>query len=216
MRRLATIVVFALVWVSISAVAAVGQADPEANQPDFWCEPGQGLKIEPVATPFVVPVPEEGTTWTLLVLKGGTTNETVVNPIPGQGYSHSVAANSHVILCWETAAVTTTTSSSTTTTTTSSTTTSTTQPTTTTTTTDPATTTSSSTTTTDPTTTTTTSPTTSTSEATTTTDPVTTTTVPILPVTGFDNVPLTITAAVLIVAGLAVLTGSYLYRRDDG
>ena len=71
----------------------------EANKVSYWCE--DGIKYEPVDTPFIVPAPPAGTTWTLIVLKGGTTNETHANPTSGQSYSHSAHDNSHVILCWE-------------------------------------------------------------------------------------------------------------------
>ena len=130
----------------VGFVLLVGQAaiGTDSNQVDFWCE--DGMKFEPVDTPFIVPEPPPGATWTLLVLKGGTTNETVVNPVVGQAYSHSTKDNSHVILCYEeevTPSTTTTSTTTSTTTTAPTTTTSTTVPTPTTTTTIPTTTTTS-------------------------------------------------------------------------
>lgn len=139
---------------------AAGQVEPDENQVEFWCE--TGIKLEPVDTPFVVPDPPEGnTTWTLLVLKAGTENDPIPNPIPGNSYTHSNGKEiSHAILCYEQNGTGSTTTSTTAPTSTS------------TTTTDPATTTSSSTSTTaTPTTTTLNSSTTSTP---TDTDPPTT------------------------------------------
>ena len=195
--------------VVLSAAAAVAQTDPEANKVGYWCEPDDaGVKYEPVDTPFVVPEPQEGTSWVLLVLKGGTTNETVADPVVGQGYSHSMSENSHTILCWEDEEVTTTTTSSTssttttapTTTTTSSSTTTTTEATTTTT--DPWTTTSSSTTTTTSSVPATTTPTPSSSVVTpSSTVPPVTTTLPSLPVTGFDSGIVAAVGLLLVVLG---------------
>ncbi len=99
----------------------------DSNQVDFWCD--EGIKIEPIDTPsYTVPPPPDGFTWTLLVVKSATDNETFPNPIPGQSYTprngHDV---SHVILCMEPVATTSTTTTTdpppTTTTTTSPTTT---------------------------------------------------------------------------------------------
>ena len=180
------------------------QVNPEANGPAYWCGE-DGVKYEPVDTPFIVPEPEEGTTWTLLVLKGGTTNEVIPLPVVGQGYSHSVSANSHVILCWDATDPTTTTTTTPTTTapTTSTTTTSTTTVTSTvpgTTTTDPTVPSSSTSTPTPEVTTTVTdsdpSTTTTSSATSTSVPPTTTTTIPTLPMTGFDMT----VAALLVVA----------------
>jgi len=101
------------------------------NQVSDWCE--VGFKYEPVATPFVVPAPAAGTTWTLLVLKAGSgadENTTFGYPTPGQSYYHGTGKDiSHAILCYEqqttttTIVVTTTTVPDTTTTTVSDTTT---------------------------------------------------------------------------------------------
>ena len=88
-----------LVVLGLGLVAGAGGAEPDANKVAYWCE--QGIKIEPVDTPFVVPEPPEGYTWTLLVIKGGTTNQTFENPVVGDSYSHSAHDNSHVILCKE-------------------------------------------------------------------------------------------------------------------
>ena len=201
-------------------VAAFGQANPEENQVEFWCDSG-GVKYEPVDTPFIVPEPPEGKTWTLLVLKGGTTNEVIQRPVVGQGYSHSEHDNSHVILCWEDGETSTTTSSTTTSSSTSTTTSSTTSSTTSTstTTTVPASTTSSSTSTTAATTTTrpatTTSSPTTTSEAVTTTAQQTTTSTPTddtLPVTGpYERTIILFRGAlVFLVAGVVLLIGARL------
>jgi len=106
------------------------------NQVSDWCE--VGFKYEPVATPFVVPAPAAGTTWTLLVLKAGSgddENTSIVNPTPGESYYHGTGKDiSHAILCYEQTETTTTTVADTTTTTVADTTTTTTEVTTTTTT----------------------------------------------------------------------------------
>ena len=138
MRHIFRIIVMAVALVAglvLLAGNAYGQSDE--NAVDFWCDNGE--KIEPVDTPFIVPDPPEGTTWTRLVLKSGTQNIQITDPIPGQAYSHPSGKEiSHVILCYEVG------TSSTTTSTTMSSSTSTTTPNSTTTT-DPTTTTSSST-----------------------------------------------------------------------
>ncbi len=87
----------------------------DSNQVDFWCD--EGIKIEPIDTPsFTVPPPPDGFTWTLLVVKSATDNETFPNPIPGQSYTPSNGHDvSHVILCMEPIPTTTTTSTTTTT-----------------------------------------------------------------------------------------------------
>lgn len=88
-----------------------------SNQVDRWCE--DGMKIEPVSTPFVVPEPPMGATWTLLVLKAGTENHTIANPTINVGYVHPNGKDiSHVILCYTEGNTTTFTSTSTTTSTT--------------------------------------------------------------------------------------------------
>ena len=132
MRKTITVALIAL-SIGLPAVA-YGQTNPDANKVAYWCEPDgnfepfadTGVKYEPVDTPFIVPAPPEGKIWTLLVLKAGTTNETVAYPVVGQGYQQGTDKdNSHVILCWEVNEVTTTTSTSTSTTSTSTSTTST-------------------------------------------------------------------------------------------
>jgi len=103
----------------LAIAAPVGATvNPETNQVSYWCD--DGVKYEPVDTPFVVPAPPEGTVWTLLVLKAGTTNETIANPVAGQSYAHSEHDNSHVILCWTEVVDTTTTSTTSTSSTTTS------------------------------------------------------------------------------------------------
>ena len=73
----------------------------DSNQVGYWC--AEGVKIEPIGTPsFTVPEPPEGYTWTLLVIKSATDNETFPNPVPGQSYTPSNGHDvSHVILCQE-------------------------------------------------------------------------------------------------------------------
>jgi hypothetical protein len=91
------------VW---TTVAGANPPPPNSNQVEYWC-PNGGVKYEPVDTPFTVPPPPEGFTWTLLVLKAGneetsveTENETFPNPVVGQEYSRTDGKNiSHVILC---------------------------------------------------------------------------------------------------------------------
>jgi len=86
--------------VAFSSQAAFGTNNDQMNQVDDWCE--DGMKFEPVSTPYVVPAPPAGATWTLLVLKAGTENQQIPNPVVGQAYSHSNGKDiSHVILCYE-------------------------------------------------------------------------------------------------------------------
>ena len=119
-RRLALIVL--AVALALPGIALAQEGPPTTtpsqnqrqNNVNDWCE--DGVKIEPVSTPFVVPEPPSGATWTLLVLKAGTTNETVVNPVVGQAYFPSNDKDiSHVILCYEEDPPTTTTTTTTTT-----------------------------------------------------------------------------------------------------
>ena len=199
--------------IAIFAGEAGAQVAPDENKVEFWCNGTDGIKYEPVDTPFIVPAPPEGTTWTLIVIKAGTTNETNTNPIPGTSYAHSEHDNSHVILCWETVTTTTTTTILTTTTTTPTDSTTTTTTTASTTTTDPASTTSSSTTTTSsPTTTTSSSSTTTTLGTTTSTVPPSTptTTPPVdppteLPVTGANLMSFTVLGLVALLTGALVV-----------
>jgi LPXTG-motif cell wall-anchored protein len=212
-ERYAAILIILGLSIFIAFVALSNRAESndtsEENKVSYWCEGDNGTKFEPVDTPFIVPSPTSGTTWTLLVLKGGTTNETVANPVVGQGYSHSLHDNSHIILCWETVVNTTTTTEPIVTTTTSIETTTTTEPVTTTT--DPATTTSSSTPTTVPQTTSTTSSTSTSTTTTsipssTTTDPPTTTTVMTeLPMTGASLTAIAVVGMMLLVLGSALI-----------
>jgi len=115
----AVVVMTALVMGLLFVMPFTGTARAtDSNQVDFWCD--EGIKIEPIGTPsYTVPPPPDGFTWTLLVVKSATDNETFPNPIPGQSYTptngHDV---SHVILCMEPIPTTTTTTTSTTTTTT--------------------------------------------------------------------------------------------------
>jgi len=99
----------ALIGLAIPA-AATGGSPPatNTNEVPYWCQQNPGIKFEPVATPFVVPAPPAGYTWTLLVLKAGSTgkggvvneNETFANPVVGQSYVHSSGKDiSHAILC---------------------------------------------------------------------------------------------------------------------
>lgn len=204
----------------VSAVLFVGQAAiaTDSNQVDFWCE--TGVKFEPVSTPYVVPTPPAGATWTLLVLKAGTENDQIPNPVVGNAYSHSSGRDiSHVILCYEEVPPSTTTTTTTLPTTTSTTTSTTTPPDTTTTTEPPTTS-----------TTTSTSTTTTLPEPTTTTvppDPSTTTTSEVPPPTyiesgdaGYidevdhehDNSPIDLIVGGLVIAGLMAL--AYAYGRN--
>lgn len=121
MRRImAGLAIAASVAFGWAGIAAANPPPPNSNQVEYWC-PNGGVKYEPVSTPFVVPAPPEGFSWTLLVLKAGseesteTVNETFPNPIVGQAYSRTDGKDiSHAILCQS--ATTTTTAGSTTTT----------------------------------------------------------------------------------------------------
>jgi hypothetical protein len=192
---------FALLGALLFATPALATPpDDSKNDVSDWCE--TGIKIEPVATPFVVP---EGN-WSLLVLKAGSgpdQNALFPNPIVGNSYSHPDHDNSHAILC-EGSETTTTTVPETTTTTEVTTTT---QPEETTTTSEVTTTTQQETTTTTDPSTTTTDPGTTTTQIETTTLPEVSTDIPELPVTG---APL----FVYLVAGImfATLGGLAVWR----
>ena len=79
--------------------------NPTYNNPNYFTGPTYGLctKLEPVTTPFVMPVPEFGNVWTLLVIKAGSgtdANELVPDPSSGQPYTHTSGKDiSHVIFC---------------------------------------------------------------------------------------------------------------------
>ena len=112
----AVVVMTALVMGLLFVMPFTGTARAtDSNQVAFWCD--EGIKIEPIGTPsYTVPPPPDGFTWTLLVVKSATDNETFPNPIPGQSYTPSNGHDvSHVILCMEPIATTTTTSTTTTT-----------------------------------------------------------------------------------------------------
>ncbi len=116
--RIVAMVVTLVAALVLLAGNAYGQSDE--NTVSFWCDNGE--KLEPVDTPFIVPDPPEGTTWTLLVMKAGTENHTIPAPLPGESYAHPNGKEiSHVILCYT--IIMDTPSTSTTTPTTSSTTT---------------------------------------------------------------------------------------------
>ena len=198
-------ITFRIIAMAITLVAmlvllagnAYGQSDE--NTVEFWCDNGE--KFEPVDTPFIVPDPPKGTTWTRLVLKSGTQNIQITDPIPGQAYSHPSGKEiSHVILCYT--IIMDTPSTSTTTPTTSSTTT-----------TDPASTTSSS-------TPTPTAPTTSTSTA----PPPTTTETPEggVPAGGgstaysqFPAVEIAVIAAAWFLVSALAVTAYAMIRKGD-
>ena len=204
-ERIAAIFILAFLIVAMVGISSAYGDEATLNQVSDWCDGENGVKYEPVDTPFIVPEPPEGTTWTLIVLKAGTTNETIPYPLEGQSFSHSLHENSHVILCWETEQVTTTTTLPPTTTT------STQPPTTTTTTTIASTTTTEATTTTSSSTTTTVGTTTTSELATTTTVPATTTTTmpEELPFTGpGDLVPIAAIGALLTILGGAAVIGA--------
>ncbi len=115
-RNGAVVVMTALVMGLLLVMPFTGIARAtDSNQVDFWCD--EGIKIEPIDTPsYTVPPPPDGFTWTLLVVKSATDNETFPNPIPGQSYTPSNGHDvSHVILCMEPIPTTTTTSTTTTT-----------------------------------------------------------------------------------------------------
>lgn len=97
-----------------STPEAAGTIVPDSNSVAFWCgSEDAGVKLEPVATPFVVPSPPTGiASWSLLVLKAGSgdeANETFPNPVVGQSYVRSDGKQiSHVILCFGPPVTTTT------------------------------------------------------------------------------------------------------------
>lgn len=120
------VLVVLLVGLFVAAVGGASAQQGEANQVEFWCD--SGVKFEPIDAPsYTVPQPPAGMTWTLLVIKSATDNQTFPDPVPGQSYSPSNGHDiSHVILCTAqiqppTSTTTTTTSTTTTTTTTTTT-----------------------------------------------------------------------------------------------
>ena len=111
----AILVIIGLALIAFAPFAGANNPPaPTPNSVEYWC-PNGGVKIDPASTPFTVPPPPEGRTWTLLVLKAGdenstpTPNETFVNPTPGTAYSRTdLKSISHVILCQSTVTTTTT------------------------------------------------------------------------------------------------------------
>ncbi len=84
MRKLAALATA----VALVLLATLNAAATDTNQVDHWCETG-GIKYEPVDTPFIVPAPPAGQTWTLLILKAGSgpdQNQVIENPTVGVGY----------------------------------------------------------------------------------------------------------------------------------
>ena len=83
---------------------------PNTNSVSYWC-PNGGVKFDNLTKKtFTVPAPAQGTTWTLAVVKAGSTdigfgagNDTpITNPVAGQVLSHTSGKNlSHVILCYK-------------------------------------------------------------------------------------------------------------------
>lgn len=121
MKRIPYLLAAVTMIVAVIAVSATAQTPTNENHYTFWCGT-DGEKVDPAATPYIVPEPDAGRTWWKLVLKaasGDNQNFEVLNPIPGVGYSHpSGHNNSHAILCWNegsTPSTTTTTPSITTT-----------------------------------------------------------------------------------------------------
>ena len=112
---MAVALVAALVF--LAGMASARAAD--GNQVEDWCD--DGVKFDNLSgASFTVPDPPAGTTWTLLVIKSGTGNQSWANPIPGQTYTPSNGHDvSHAILCYVegTSTTTTTVTSSSTTTT---------------------------------------------------------------------------------------------------
>ena len=107
------ILVVAGIFAMIALAMPVDATD--SNQVDFWCD--DGMKFEPVDTPFVVPDLPQGATWILLVLKAGTENQSIATPKVGMSYTHSNGKEiSHAILCYEESENGTTSTSSSTTT----------------------------------------------------------------------------------------------------
>jgi hypothetical protein len=115
-------------WLVLAIRAEAGP--PNSNNVGYWCESQEaGVKYTPIE-PFVVPEPPTGYIWTLLVIKAGSTgnsvdeeNFVVQNPVVGNVYAWEGTwqgepvskAISHVILCVEASEQTTTTTSTTTT-----------------------------------------------------------------------------------------------------
>ena len=111
-------------------VLAIRAEAQTTNDVGYWCaDQESGVKFTPVE-PFVVPEPPSGYYWSLLVIKAGSTgnsvdeeNFVVQNPVVGQVYQWEGTwqgepvskAISHVILCVEPNEETTTTTSTTTT-----------------------------------------------------------------------------------------------------
>ena len=108
-RALAILMAIALVAAAVFLTASAAAAEGTDNQVDDWCD--TGVKHDNLSGPsFTVPDPPAGTTWTLLVIKSGTENETWVNPTPGQTYTPANGkAVSHAILCYVEGTSTTTT-----------------------------------------------------------------------------------------------------------
>jgi hypothetical protein len=99
----------ALVAALVVLASIASATEGTGNQVDDWCD--AGIKHDNLSGPsFTVPEPPAGTTWTLLVIKSGTENETWVNPTPGQTYTPANGKDvSHAILCYREDTSTTTT-----------------------------------------------------------------------------------------------------------
>jgi hypothetical protein len=97
--------------VVLGGMATAASAKPintDQNQESYWEGLGYGecSKVEDPADPFVVPAPDEGNAWTLLVIKAGsaqsveTVNDLIEDPQEGDSYTHSSGKGiSHIILC---------------------------------------------------------------------------------------------------------------------
>jgi hypothetical protein len=107
LRRVAGATLLAAVAGGAALVPGAGaHAAANTNSVAYWCgAESAGVKYEPVADPFLVPVPPDGQQWTIAVVKAGSgadENFVVQSPVSGDSLSFpgDAPANSHVILCW--------------------------------------------------------------------------------------------------------------------
>jgi hypothetical protein len=108
-RALVGAVAAGIAFSGMATAASAGRPIiPVENHESHWEGLGYGEceKYEDPADPFVVPAPDEGNSFTLLVIKSGsarsadTVNDLIENPEEGDSYSHSSGKGiSHVILC---------------------------------------------------------------------------------------------------------------------
>jgi len=111
MRKTSSLLTVGLVAVGFVLAGPLGASATETNHTEFWqTVSGETCaKYEPVVTPYTLPAPEDGRTYSKVVIKagssghGGVVDENTVyttNLLAGLTFTHLSGKNvSHVILC---------------------------------------------------------------------------------------------------------------------